>query len=191
MMAQMVSSPAFARDFFSIPDALVNNPELAEAMCTLIAHQPIAGKATEGGNRLTTFRLILTELTQGQGGFFDAMSRVDLELAPRSSIYGGSRIVFANGWAERLVRTQFSRFYNQAVLDHILATGQRECFVPHSGSELPGSDCSLHLAGRNHDATAMRDRLITSYALGQWEKSSWMIPHHPHCTHVVTPVGTV
>ena len=94
--------------------------------------------------------------------------------------------MFASGWAERLVRTQFSRFYNQAVLQQLTAHGDTECFVPHSASEQASSQCSQLLAGRTHNVQGLLTLLADSYALGQFSKTP-KIPDHPHCTHVVRP----
>lgn len=178
----------YANDFTEIPAALAGNQPLRDAMLALIANQPIAGKATEGDNRLNTFREILHELTTGTINIHQAIRRVESELPADSSAYAGNNQVFPHGWAERLVRTQFSRFYNQAVLEELIARGETECFVPHSPSEQGTAPCSQVLAGRTHSVRLLHTLLVDSYGLGHWSDIP-KVPDHPHCTHVVAPKG--
>jgi hypothetical protein len=177
---------AWANEFAEIPGILTERADLREAVLVLINGQPMPGKVTEGGNRLSRFREILKALVGGEIGLAEACRRTELELPRLESIYGGNNRVFASGWVERLVRTQYSRFYNQAVMEQLLSEGAVSCFIPHSSDEDPGSKCSRFLAGSAHDLRRLYDRLINSYARGNWT-NELKIPEHPHCTHVVTP----
>ncbi|MBE7474275.1 MAG: hypothetical protein HS114_34530 [Anaerolineales bacterium] len=177
----------YANEFSEIPIVLSKRADLRGAMIKLVETESVAGKVTEGGNRLDLFRSVLKPLIIGELTLTNAYQRTMLHLTRENSIHAGNNKVFATGWAERLVRTQYSRFYNQAVMEELLAKGQTECFVPHSSEENVGSKCSLYLAGKAHNLKALYNLLISSYAKGSWD-SSPKIPDHPHCTHVVTPV---
>ena len=84
------------------------------------------------------------------------------------------------------MRTQFSRFYNQAVLEELRARGETECFVAHSSAEASDSPCSTLLAGNHHPIAVLHERLLANHSRGQWDQSL-KVPNHPHCTHVVSP----
>ncbi|WP_368888640.1 hypothetical protein [Morganella morganii] len=178
----------YASDFNEIPVALSNNKELREKMLSLIATKKIAGKATEGAGRIEEFRTILSQLTKGELHLDGAIRAVEEHLPRYTSIHSGDNRVFASGWAERLTRTQFSRFYNQAVLEIEIAREHNECFVPPSSQEQASSPCSQVLAGRSHDVSYLLKLLVTSYEDGNWEKTP-KIPDHPHCTHVIKPMS--
>lgn len=178
----------YASEFSEIPHALRNNPALKDHMLALISTNKISGKVTEGGDRLSKFRQILSRLTSDQLSLQEAIREVEHQFARHLSIHAGSNQVFASNWAERLVRTQFSRFYNQAVLESEISKGNSECFVPPSSQEQATSQCSQTLAGRSHDVSHLLKLLVTSYEDGKWEKSP-KIPDHPHCTHVVKPIS--
>jgi hypothetical protein len=49
---------SYASDFNEIPAALAGNPGLRSAIISQVATQPVAGKVTEGGDRLAKFRAI-------------------------------------------------------------------------------------------------------------------------------------
>jgi hypothetical protein len=178
----------YASDFQEIPEALRNNSSLKDSVLSLVQSKKIAGKATEGGDRLEKFKQILTDLVNDKITLDKAISLTESAIPRHGSIHAGSNHVFASGWAERLVRTQFSRFYNQAVLESEVAKGNTECFVPPSSQEQPSSQCSQSLAGRSHDISHLLKLLVSSYEDGQWDKTP-KIPDHPHCTHVVKPIA--
>lgn len=178
-------SEELANDFTEILAVFSRNDALRSAALALIANQPMAGKVTEGGDRLERFRAILTDLINGRTDMVGAIRKTEVELSRQTSLYSGSNQVFAANWEERLVRTQLSRFYNQAVMEKLLAEGETECFVPHSPAEDSDSKCSIQLAGKTHDLRTLYDRLVGSYAQGNWSQVV-KIPNHPHCTHVVT-----
>jgi len=182
-------SDLYANDFTEISSVLSANTELRKAVLDLIDDQPIAGKVMEGGDRLEKFRAIMKELVQGEIDLPEAYHRTEIDLPRHTSIHSSSNRVFCQNWAERHVRTQFSRFYNQAVMEKLLAEGHTQCFVPHSSIEDPGSPCSLQLAGGSHDLKTLYDWLVRSYADGEWVQEV-KIPNHPHCTHVVVPVSS-
>ncbi len=175
----------FANEFGEIPSVLNQRIDLREAILKLIDEQPIAGKVTEGGERLSRFKTVLKKLVIGDIDFSEAYSKVCMELPRSESIHSDSNRVFAEGWAERLVRTQYSRFYNQAVMEQMISNGHEQCFIPHSSAEDKHSKCSQQLAGRSHDLKLLYERLLNSYAKGNWV-NDLKIPDHPHCTHVVT-----
>ena len=52
-----------ANDFNEILPVLLQNDGLRSAVLRLIDNEPVAGKVTEGGNRLAQFRQILKDLT--------------------------------------------------------------------------------------------------------------------------------
>lgn len=179
-------SRVYAKEFRDIPAVLSENTELREAILRLIDEQPVPGKVTEGGDRLLRFKEILKRLVRGEIRLAEAYYYTEAELPRESSYYAANNRVFPSGWAERLVRTQFSRFYNQAVMEQLMSEGQTQCFVPHSSEEDRGSKCSMSLAGGAHDIKVLYNRLIESYARGNWSKDL-KIPEHPHCTHVIAP----
>lgn len=182
----MIVSLLYANDFSEIPAALANNQPLRAAMLALIANEPIPGKVTEGTGRVSVLRRILHDLASGTTNIHQAIRRVEADLPRSGSPHGGNNRVFSDGWSERLVRTQFSRFYNQSVLEQLLSQGESQCLVPHSTSEDRRSQCSRLLAGRSHSVKELHALLLSSYTHGEWSPTP-KIPDHPHCTHVVVP----
>lgn len=180
-------SGKFAEDFFEIPNTLATNDNLRESVINLIQKDPMPGKVLEGNNRLETFRRILIDLANGEISLDEAYLRTEEEIPRHESPHAHNNKVFPEGWAERQTRTQFSRFYNQAVLQKLRDGGATMCFVPHSTSEEAGSRCTQLLAGQEQQVNMLYQRLIDAYAQGNWSKEV-KIPNHPHCTHVVTPV---
>jgi hypothetical protein len=176
----------YAEDYTEIPMVLTQHSGLRDEILALIRDQPMPGKVTEGEHRLEEFRDILADLVNGQIDLPRAIWRTEAELPQQASPHRENNRVFPASWAERLVRTQYSRFYNQAVMEQLLARGETECFVPHSAIEESTSPCSQQLAGRNHDLEVLHERLIESYANGKWSQQV-KIPNHPYCTHVVAP----
>lgn len=177
----------YANEFRDIASTLSQNTELRDAILRLIDEQPVPGKVTEGGDRLLRFKEILKRVVRDEIRLAEAFYQTETELPRESSFHGANNRVFPSGWAERLVRTQFSRFYNQAVLEQLMSEGQTQCFVPHSSEEDRGSKCSMFLAGSAQDIRTLYNRLIESYARGNWS-GDLKIPEHPHCTHVIAPV---
>jgi hypothetical protein len=182
-------SGKYANDFFEIPSTLASNKDLRDAVIHLIDAASMPGKVLEGGNRIDLFRTILVNLALDKISLTEAYQRTMRESPRSSSPYSASNRVFSRGWAERQVRTQFSRFYNQAVLEQLRAAGIEMCFVPHSSTEKPDSSCTRLLAGREHSVDMLYERLIDAYEKGNWS-SEVKIPDHPHCTHVVKPMGS-
>ncbi|MGF9659606.1 hypothetical protein FJP64_12345 [Kosakonia cowanii] len=178
----------YASEFSEIPQALRSNPAIKERMLALISGNKVSGKVTEGGDRLMKLRLTLSRLTNDQLSLDEAIREVEHQLPRHTSIHSDSNQVFSSNWAERLIRTQYSRFYNQAVLEDQIAKGKSECYVPPSSQEDAVSQCSQTLAGRSHDISYLLKLLVTSYEEGKWDKTP-KIPDHPHCTHVVKPIS--
>jgi hypothetical protein len=187
-MLEVYMSTVLAKEFAEIPNVLSKRQDLREAMVKLIENQPMPGKVTEGSDRLTRFRELLKKLTIGELNISEAYSRTENELSRDNSIYFSENKTFPKGWAEKLVKTQFSRFYNQVVIELLLADGQTKCFVPHSSEEDANSKCSRELAGKIHDISLLYERLIDCYARGNWSNRAVKIPDHPNCTHVITHV---
>lgn len=178
----------YAKDFHGIPESLTNNSSIKRRALDLVQYDPIAGKVTMGGSRLADFREILIDFFDLKIDLTEAISDVESKLARHQSIYSGDNRVFAIGWAERLVRTQVSRFYNQAVLESIIESGSDDCFIEHSANEKGSSKCSQQLAGTTQSAQLMLQRLKSSYGDGNWGQDL-KIPDHPHCTHTFSPVA--
>lgn len=177
----------YASEFSEIDQSVKNNVALKTRILCLIQDEAIPGKVTEGEGRLETLKDILNNYFNGLLDFSQAISDVELRLSRDCSQYGHDNRVFAKGWAERLIRTSVSRFYNQAVLTEIVESGSTECFIEHSSAEASSSNCSQLLAGSRQSASDMLSRLTEAYRDGQWNKEV-KIPDHPHCTHTVQPV---
>lgn len=177
----------YAVQFSEITTVLAANTQLRAAVDNLAATEPMPGKATEGGNRLNQFRIILRDLIAGRIGFEEAILRTGQGLPRSESLHAASNKVFATGWEERLVRTQLSRCYNQAVIEMLLAEGHTSGFIPHSSEEDQNSRCTRELAGANQDLSTLFGRLVRVYREGNWNSPPAMIPDHPHCTHTITP----
>lgn len=175
----------WASEFHEIPDTLAARTDLRARMHALLS-QNMPGKATEGGSRLDSLRAILADLIDGQIALDAAIRSVQQRLPREQSPHASNNRVFPSGWDERLVRTQFSRLYNQAALEHLAAANETQCFIAHSSAEAADSPCSISLAGGTHEISELLARLIESYVNGNWS-SDLKIPNHPHCTHVVSP----
>lgn len=180
----------YAEDFFEIPTALAANDDLRQFVVSLIESDPILGKALEddSGNRLRAFRDILIELANGKILLNAAYQETEAKLPRHTSPHKSNSQAFSSRWTERLVRTQLSRFYNQAVLKGLLEKGVEECFAPHSDEEKSSSVCTQQLAGTRHPVAVLYERLIDNYSNGNYSNEV-KIPNHPFCTHVVRPVS--
>ncbi|WP_135855285.1 hypothetical protein [Halorussus salinus] len=174
----------WAEDFYEIPEAVTANEELQNNILDLVNEQPIHGKVTQGGNRTESLREILREYFRGETNLEQAFQEVSSELPRHESPHASNNQVFAKGWAERLVRTQASRFYNQAVLLLLQERGDQTCFIPHSSEEDVSSDCTQMLAGNEVEIELLLNRLRRAHVDGEWHEEV-MIPDHPHCTHTV------
>lgn len=183
-----LSTYVFAAEYAEIQEVLSKNTDLKANVLRLVRESAIPGKVTEGGDREARFRSLLERLVSGEISTEEAISRTEEYLARSTSTHRNDNRVFAQNWANRLVRTQYSRFYNQGVAELLLSAGEVECFVPHSSSEEPTSRCSKELAGRPHDLRMLYDRLIDAYQAGNWN-SDLKVPNHPHCTHVIAPTN--
>ncbi|MBC7976231.1 MAG: hypothetical protein H7138_14760 [Myxococcales bacterium] len=177
----------WAAQLGDVPATLAVRPELRAAMRFLLEHHEIPVKVTEGGDRRARRKAILDALFAGTLTLDAAIAETERQLARADSPHHASNLVFASGWAKRLVHTHLGVFYTWAVLEYLLASGATQCFVPHALAESATSACSRLLAGRAHDAVVLRDRLIQSYVAKQPVRAP-LVPNHPHCTHVVAPV---
>jgi hypothetical protein len=177
----------WANEFSEVLEALRSNTTLRERAITLICGQRMPGKATEGQGRVELARGILCDLVRGDINFKCAIARAENELAAEKSPHCDNNRVFCHQWAERFLRTQLSRFYNQAVIELLLENGEVEGLVPHSSGESADSQCAQLLAGGVHTLRLLLQRLVESYEQGHWS-SDVKIPDHPHCTHVIRPL---
>jgi hypothetical protein len=177
----------WASEFRDIPLTLAVRPDLRTAMQSLLAEHEVPVKVTEGGDRRERRKAILGALFGGAITLEQAVAETDVRLARGDSPHRDNNVVFASGWAKRLVHTHTSVFYSWAVLDALLAGGTPRCFVPRSSAEAATSSCSRQLAGRDHDAAVLRDRLMQCYVHKRPMRVP-LVPNHPHCTHVASPI---
>jgi hypothetical protein len=182
-----VTADVWAQQFRDIPQILAERPDLRARMRALLDQHELPVKITEGGDRRAERRAILGALFDGALTLDQAVAETEARLARETSAHRTSNLVFASGWAKRLVHTHTSVFYTWAVLDHLIAAGQPRCFVPHSSAVVWSCGCWRLLAGRDHPAAALRERLIEVYVAKQTSREP-LIPNHPHCTHVAAPV---
>jgi hypothetical protein len=177
----------WAAEFSEIPATLAARPDLRAGMRALLEAHEIPVKVTEGGDRRARRQAILGALFDGAITLDDAIALTEARLARDDSPHRLNNQVFSNGWAKRLVHTHTSVFYTWAVLEALLAAGESQCFVPRSSVESETSACSRLLAGHVHAATVLRDRLVHCYVDKQPARAP-LVPNHPHCTHVASPV---
>jgi len=177
----------WATQWSEILPTLAVRPDLRAAMLRLLEDHELPVKVTEGGDRRAQRRAILGALFGGTLALDEAIARTEQRLARDGSPHRTSNLVFATGWARRLIHTHTGVLYTWAVLDTLLAAGQPRCFVPHSSAEAATSACSRLLAGQSHDAAILRDRLAQCYVAKQPPRAP-LVPNHPHCTHVAAPV---
>lgn len=181
----------YAQDFYEIVPALAQNIPLKSRTIDLIGSDAIVGKVTEGAGRIEALREILSKLVNDQITLHQSYSEVLRDLPQRASVHSSNKRVFSDGWPERLVRTQLSRFYNQAVLEELQQQGVTQCHVPHSSNESGDSKCTQYLAGDDHSVDHLHELLVASYRDGDFTRRQPKIPNHPHCTHVVSPKSDV
>jgi hypothetical protein len=176
----------YAEDFSQILPVLSREADLRDAVLRLVENNAAVGKILDGAGRLAQHRLVMKRLVAGQTLWTQALREAESQLSPTTSPHGGDRRVFPSGWRERYLRTQLSRYYNQAVMELLIADGRARCFVPHSRDEDPSTRCSTDLANRDHDLVVFHRRLVDGHERNRWS-SDPTIPDHPHCTHVVRP----
>lgn len=181
----------YANEFNEILIALTNNSELRKRVVELIQTRSISGKSIEENTRVNKFREILIELVEGKISSLEiSYSKVESTIPRNESKYSSNNLVFPSGWAERLVRTQLSRFYNQAILEELKDRGEKECFVPESSSHNLSPKCAIIQNG-TYKVDELLQNLIESYENGNYDKLSIKIPEHPHCSHVVKPKNQI
>jgi hypothetical protein len=176
----------WAAEFGEIPATLAQRPDLRAVMRALLDTHALPVKVTEGGDRDARRTAILGALIDGALSFDEAFAETERRLSRDDSPHAGNNRVFASGWARRLIRTHTSVLYSWAVLEALLAAGEPRCFIAHSSAEATTSSCSRLLAGRQHDAAVLRDRLVAAYVAGHPPRAPY-VPSHPHCTHVASP----
>lgn len=183
----MHCATTWAAELGEIMPTLAERPDLRTAMRALLAQHEIPVKVTEGGDRRAQRKAILDALFEGVLTLDQAIAETEVRLARDGSPHRTSNLVFASGWAKRLVHTHTSVFYTWAVLEALLAAGESQCLVARSSAEASTSACSRLLAGRAHDAAMLRDRLVQCYVAKQ-PMHVPLVPNHPHCTHVASPL---
>lgn len=177
---------SWAQDFYQIQETVNENTDLKSDIAELVRSEPIHGKVIEGEGRAESLREILLEFFEGDIELGETYRAVALELPRGESLHASNNRVFASGWDERLVRTQASRFYNQAVLQTLAEQDEQTCHIPHSSEEKSDSPCTRILAGGEADVELMLDRLERTYGQADYH-GEVKIPEHPHCTHTITP----
>lgn len=177
----------WAKDFYEIIPILTEREDILERVIELIQSEPVLGKALEGPNRECNFKYILMDLINQKINLNQSYNYVETAMGTNGSPYIGNNRVFSKGWGERLIRTNLSRLYNQAVLNLILESGETKCFIPHSIHEKSTSKCSQY-AGQTYDAQTLLNNLLDIYSKGNYGNKGLKIPEHPYCTHVITPV---
>ena len=177
----------YANEFSEILDTLSNNFELKKKVLDLIRSKPILGKCIEEDSRVSIFRNILAELVDGKISSLEVcFNEAESRLPSNQSKYFGNNRVFPSDWSERLVRTELSRFYNQAVLEELDEKREEECFVPKSSSSNLSSRCSI-IQNKNYKVKDLLQNLVNNFDLGKRDNSI-KIPEHPHCSHVVRQI---
>lgn len=180
----------WATDFYEIQNAVGENLDIQNRVVELVNNEPIHGKAVEGGNRVETLRSILIRFFEGRLDLDEAVGKVSSELPRHESRHAKDNRVFPTGWDERLLRTQVSRFYNQAVLRTLKEQGEQDCYVPHSSAEDPDTPCTIELAGSTVETDVLLSRLERTYGEADYHDEV-KVPNHPHCTHTIVPVSEV
>lgn len=175
----------FATEFREITTTFAASEDLRAAARALVDSQKLHSKALGSQERVLRFKGILHRLISGEITYPDAIRMTEQELPPTSS----DKRVFNRQTPEKLVRTNYSRFYNHAVLEHLLTRGETRCYVPCSTEEDAGSTCSQTLAGKEHDLHRMYREHVAAFNDEQYEYR-YRIPHHPNCTHVIAPSRT-
>ena len=183
-------SESYASNFYEIIPVLSENHNLKNKIIALIETRPIMGKAVEEENRKNELRKVLLKLVTGDIEDLDsAYNQVKINLSRNTSKYADSNRVFSKDWAERLVRIQLSRFYNQAVMEMLIDSGEEDCFIPHSKYEANDTICFKEMAGKNHKVKSIYDKLIDIYENENYDRHPRAIPQHPNCTHVIRPIN--
>lgn len=182
-----MASYLWAEQFREIPATLAVRPDLRAAMRRLLAQHELPCEATEGGDRDAQRRSILGASIEGALALEEAAAALEARLPREASPHRASSVVFASGWAHRLIHTQISVLYSWAVLDQLAAAGHTRCFVAHSAAEAPTTTCARLLAGRDHAIAGLRERLIDVHVAREPSREP-LVPNHPHCAHVISPV---
>jgi hypothetical protein len=180
----------WAHGFYEIQDTVNANSGLRDRVLDLVDDDPIHGKALQGSGRTQSLRDILGEFFEGQLQLEESFRVVSMELPQEESPHARDNRTFARGWDERLMRTQASRFYNQAVLHTLTENGEKMCFIPHSDEEDRDSPCTLRLAGGEAEVDVMLDRLERAFQEEDYH-GLVKIPEHPHCTHTIVPLSDI
>ena len=167
----------WASHFQEILPTLKERGDLRNLMVGLILDEPIIAKGVSSPGQLERFRDIMVELAKGETDIHGSVKRAEQDFALP---------VGEDNGAEALVRLQFSRFYNQAVMALLMDNGVSRAFVPRCPGENPTSSCCRELAGKGHAIQDLYDRLVDRYARGK-EETGAVVPGHPFCSHVVKP----
>lgn len=181
-------SNLYANNFYEIIPIILNNDNLRNEILQLIDTRHIFGKVIEENFRNQEFRNILKQLITGEIKNLDSAAlQIENRISKENSQYAHNNQVFSSNWAERLLRSQLSRFYNQAIMERLISDGKKKCFIPHSNYEDKNSRCTKELAGKIHNIKELYDPFIRIYEEGKYDKNVLIIPHHPNCTHVICP----
>lgn len=169
--------------------ALRDNREIKSRMEDLIRfsffHDPILNSSKKNSK---IFRSILMDLVEGKIRDIDSASqevrkRIYEDPHVNTTWIGESDI----DWPSKVTNLHFSRFYNQAVLSHLITTGQKECYIHHVMNEEMISRCGRKMAGRKFNVIDLFSNLLYKYEYGE-KIDGPVIPDNPLCTHVVSPI---
>lgn len=181
---------AFATEFRGIPAALAQEDALRILMVDLISNRPILGKSVEGVGRAEKLRQILIGVATARIPLETAAAEVRNQLPRTASPHSTDNRVFPTNWAERLVTVQFSRFYSQAVLTHLVGSSVETCLIPHAEEENPAGRCAMFYAGKPHHTVDLLKSLVDAYEKGLWSEEV-RVPAHPDCHHVAAPFHSI
>lgn len=180
----------WATYYDEIADAVAANDDVRSHALRLIPQEPIQAKSLDGGTRTNDFRDILTEIFKGNIDQDAAEERVWATLPPSESPHHGNKQLFHKQWAERLLRSQVGRFYNQSVMELLDEQGETDCYVPKSPRQYQDSKCTQLLAGRQQPLGELLKYLYLQQREEKWEEGV-TIPGHANCTHTVVPLWVV
>lgn len=181
----------WAKHFYEIETVLGERTDIVEEMVLLIEREPIHAKVLEGKGRQEKLKEILIEVVRRKRQLKDSYIWLERQLGRVGSSHEINNRVFPNGWGERVIRDNFSRFYNHAVMNLLLKDGHTKCYIPVSPYSDMDSKCSHSLSDGEHEIYPLLASLVDTYSNGNYSNKNPRIPDHPHCTHVVHPVVAI
>lgn len=190
----------YANDFSDIQLVLEYDNHLRQSIKGLILNQIMTGnvfvsKADEDQIRIDKFRAILCLYFSCTIDFYQAKIETEIKLNRKDSCYENDNRTFCTNWSSRLLRTQISRFYNEAILNQLIADGEQFCYIAHSKMKVKNESSKFPLCAclvdKMLDPIELLDNLVDAYGGNCNYKAEPKIPSHPHCTHTIQPVPEV